>query len=98
MITSGSDPLKHFIICEKPTTSSAIRAENALTEAICLSDSKLGVLCDELEWFMNVLPSGQRGNCRFKSPPMQVLGMYLAQISVPDGEARCSFLSFPNPT
>lgn len=65
----------------------------------CPPDSKLGVLCDELDRFVRIQPEGQhKDNCRFMLLLVRLVGIYLAQIRDQRGKARGRFLNLPNAT
>lgn len=63
------------------------------------TDSKLGVLHDELVRFSAVLSEGQhRDNCQFMLKLVRVMGIYLAQIGREEGKAHRRFLAQDNAT
>lgn len=63
------------------------------------TDSKLGVLHDELVRFSAVLSEGQhRDNCEFMLKLVRVMGIYLAQIGHEEGKAHRRFLAQDNAT
>lgn len=76
--------------------STAIRA---FTATNCPTDSKLGVLHDELLRLSTILLAGQhRDNCEFMLKLVRVAGIYLAQIGRPEGKAHSRFLAQVNST
>lgn len=63
----------------------------------CTTDSKLGVLHDELVRFSAVLSEGQhRDNCLFMLNLVRVLGIYLTQVGRAEGKAHSRFLAQVN--
>lgn len=61
------------------------------------TDSRLGVLHDELVRFSAVLADGQhRDNCLFMLKLVRVMGIYLAQIGREEGKAHSRFLAQGN--
>lgn len=61
------------------------------------TDSKLGVLHDELVRFSTVLLEGQhRDNCLFMLKLVRIMGIYLAQIGRAEGKAHSRFLAQGN--
>ncbi|WP_256804171.1 hypothetical protein [Pseudomonas putida] len=61
------------------------------------TDSRLGVLHDELVRFSAVLSEGQhRDNCLFMLKLVRVIGIYLAQIGREEGKAHSRFLAQGN--
>ncbi|WP_455924268.1 hypothetical protein [Pseudomonas putida] len=72
---------------------------NGLILGNCPPDSKLGVLCDELDRFVRIQPEGQhKENCRFMLLLVRLVGIYLAQIRDQQGTARGRFLNLTNAT
>jgi hypothetical protein len=66
---------------------STFKPENYTRAALC-------VYADELERIANVSPSErQRNNCRFMLNLIRVLGMFVAQMQIPQGVEHSSFLS-----
>lgn len=69
----------------------------AIDYSKCPTDSKLGVLHDELVRFLALLPEGQhRDNCELMLKLVRVMGIYLAQIGRAEGKARNRFLAQGN--
>lgn len=63
----------------------------------CPTDSKLGVLHDELVRFSDLLGDGKhRDNCRLMLKLIRVLGIYYAQMNNVEGKARNRFLAQAN--